>query len=258
MTRQLCEVAANRVVAPEHHVLTLACGLGAGFEPGQFVQLGVEPAYLPRPFSILWADRRHLAVLSKAVGAGTRALFGYAPGQRVWVLGPLGRGFRRDGAADSILIGGGVGVPPIYALAKRLTGDGASPRVIVGARTADQVLLRGEFAALGVEVGVMTDDGSAGGRGTAAALLAKWLRAGGRGHRVYACGPAPMLAAVAAICRQSGAPCQVAVEEHMACGFGACQGCAVATAAGGYALVCRDGPAFDAERLAWPRPPAAA
>ena len=252
MTRQLCEVAANRVVAPEHHVLTLACGLGAGFRPGQFVQLGVEAAYLPRPFSILWADRRQLAVLSRAVGAGTRALFACAPGQRVSVLGPLGRGFRHDGGAGSILAGGGVGVPPIYALAARLAGQGAAPRVIVGARTADQVLLRAEFAALGVEVGVMTDDGSAGSRGTAADLLAEWLRAGGRGRRVYACGPAPMLAAVAAICRRSGAPCQVAVEEHMACGFGACQGCAVATADGGYALVCRDGPAFDAERLAWP------
>ena len=252
MTRQLCRVAANRVVAPEHHVLTLACGLGEGFQPGQFVQLGVEAAYLPRPFSILWADRRRLAVLSRAVGAGTRALFARAPGQRVWVLGPLGCGFRHDGAAGSILVGGGVGVPPIYALAARLAAAGAAPRVIVGARTADQVLLRGEFAALGVSVGVMTDDGSAGGRGTAADLLAEWLDEGGAERRVYACGPAPMLAAVAAICRLRGAPCQVAVEEHMACGFGACQGCAVATAAGGYALVCRDGPAFDAERLAWP------
>ena len=252
MTRQLCRVAANRVVAPEHHVLTLACGLGEGFQPGQFVQLGVEAAYLPRPFSILWADRRRLAVLSRAVGAGTRALFALAPGQRVWVLGPLGSGFRHDGAAGSILVGGGVGVPPIYALAARLAAAGAAPRVIVGARTADQVLLRGEFAALGVAVGVMTDDGSAGGRGTAADLLAEWLGEGGAERRVCACGPAPMLAAVAAICRLRGAPCQVAVEEHMACGFGACQGCAVATAAGGYALVCRDGPAFDAERLAWP------
>ncbi len=258
MTRQLCEVAANRVVAPDHHVLTLSCGLGAGFEPGQFVQLGVEPAYLPRPFSILRADRRHLAVLSKTVGAGTRALFARTPGQRVWVLGPLGRGFRCGGAADSILVGGGVGVPPIYALAERLAGKGAAPRVIAGARTAHHLLLHREFAALGVEVGVMTDDGSAGGRGTAADLLAEWLRAGGGDPRVYACGPAPMLAAVAAICRRSGAPCQVAVEEHMACGFGACQGCAVATAAGGYELVCRDGPAFDAGRLAWQRPPAEA
>ena len=134
MTRQLCEVVANRVVAPEHHVLTLACGVGAGFDPGQFVQLGLEPAYLPRPFSILRADGRRLAVLSKAVGAGTRALFACAPGQRVWVLGPLGRGFRRDPSAPAILVGGGVGLPPIYALAERLAGEGTVPRVIVGAR----------------------------------------------------------------------------------------------------------------------------
>ena len=99
----------------------------------------------------------------------------------------------------------------------------------------------------------MTDDGSAGGRGTAADRLHELLQAGGGECRVYACGPWPMLAAVAELCRRSGTPCQVAVEEHMACGFGACQGCAVATAAGGYDLVCRDGPAFDAERLAWPR-----
>ena len=254
VTRQLCEVVANRVVAPEHHVLTLACGLGAGFEPGQFVQLGLEPAYLPRPFSILRADGRHLAVLSKAVGVGTRALFACAPGQRVWVLGPLGRGFRSDSSASSILVGGGVGLPPIYALAERLSGQGPSPRVIVGARTADQVLLHEELAALGAEVHVMTDDGSAGGRGTAADRLRELLQGDGGRCQVYACGPEPMLAAVADLCRRSGTPCQVAVEEHMACGFGACQGCAVRTAAGGYDLVCRDGPAFDAERLAWPGP----
>ena len=257
MTRQLCEVVANRVVAPEHHVLTLACSLDAGFEPGQFVQLGLDPAYLPRPFSILRADGRRLEVLSKAVGVGTRALFACTPGQRVWVLGPLGCGFRCDhagaaGAAAPILVGGGVGLPPVYALAERLAGEGAVPRVIVGARTSDQVLLREELVALGAEVHVMTDDGSAGGRGTAADRLQNLLQEAGGECRVYACGPEPMLAAVAGICRRSGTPCQVAVEEHMACGFGACQGCAVRTAAGGYDLVCRDGPAFDAERLAWP------
>lgn len=253
MTRQLCGVVSNHVLAPEHHVLTLACDLGAGFEPGQFVQLGLAPAFfLPRPFSILRADKRHLAVLSKAVGVGTRALFACEPGQRVWVLGPLGRGFRRDDTASSILVGGGVGLPPLYALAERVAGEGAVPRVIVGARTADQVLLGEELAELGAEVHVMTDDGSAGGRGTAADRLEELLRASAGECRVYACGPEPMLAAVAGICLRSGTPCQVAVEEHMACGFGACQGCAVATATGGYDLVCRDGPAFDAERLAWP------
>ena len=252
MTRQLCEVVSNQVLAPEHHVLTLACGLGAGFEPGQFVQLGLEPAFLPRPFSILRADGRHLAVLSKVVGVGTRALFACMPGQQVWVLGPLGRGFRRDGAAPSILVGGGVGVPPLYALAERMTREGAVPRVIVGARTAVQVLLVEELAEFGAEVHVMTDDGSAGSRGTAADRLQELLRANAEKCRVYACGPEQMLAAVADLCRRSGTPCQVAVEEHMACGFGACQGCAVRTAAGGYDLVCRDGPAFDAERLAWP------
>ncbi len=252
VTRQLCEVVANRVVAPQHHVLTLACGLGAGFEPGQFVQLGLEPAYLPRPFSILRADGRHLAVLSKAVGLGTRALFACTPGHRAWVLGPLGRGFRSDGSAPAVLVGGGVGLPPLYALAERLAEQGRPARVIVGARTADQVLLHEELTALGAEVHVMTDDGSAGGSGTAADRLRELLRAAGGPCRVYACGPAPMLAAVAGLCRRNGTPCQVAVEEHMACGFGACQGCAVRTAAGGYDLVCRDGPAFDAERLAWP------
>ena len=252
VTRQLCEVIGNRVVAPQHHVLTLACGLGAGFEPGQFVQLGLEPAYLPRPFSILRADGRRLEVLSKAVGLGTRALFACAPGQRVWMLGPLGRGFRFDRSASSILVGGGVGLPPIYALAERLAGEGTAPRVIVGARTADQVLLHEELAALGAAVHVMTDDGSAGGRGTAVDRLRELLRAAGGLCRVYSCGPEPMLAAVADLCRRHRTPCQVAVEEHMACGFGACQGCAVRTAAGGYDLVCRDGPAFDAEHLAWP------
>ena len=252
MTRQRCKVVANRVVAPEHHVLTLASDLGVGFEPGQFVQLGLEPVYLPRPFSILRADGCRLAILSKTVGVGTRALFVCTPGQRVWVLGPQGRGFRRDSEAPSILVGGGVGLPPMYALAERLASEGTVPRVIVGARTAGQILLLEELTELGAEVHVMTNDGSFGDRGTAADRLRELLSLDGDQCQVYACGPGPMLAAVADICRRKGAPCQVAVEEHMACGFGACQGCAVQTAAGGYDLVCRDGPAFDAERLAWP------
>ena len=253
MTRQRCEVVSNRVVAPDHHVLTLACSLGAGFEPGQFVQLGLEPMFLPRPFSILRSDGRHLAVLSKVVGVGTRALFACMPGQQVWVLGPLGRGFRRDDTAPSILVGGGVGLPPLFALAERMSGEGVVPRVVVGARTAEQVLLGEELAALGAEVHVMTDDGSAGGRGTAADRLEELLQASVAQFRVYACGPWPMLAAVTDICRRARTPCQVAVEEHMACGFGACQGCAVRTATDGYDLVCRDGPVFEAERLAWPQ-----
>lgn len=254
MKRQLCSVVDNRVVAPGHHVLTLACDLGDGFVPGQFVQLGVEAAYLPRPFSILRADDRHLEILSKVVGLGTRALLACIPGRRVWVMGPLGHGFHADGAvAASILVGGGVGVPPVYALAAWLADQGDPPPIIVGARTAAQVLLVKDLVALGCEVQVMTDDGSAGDRGTAADRLSAVIDGYAGESRVYACGPHRMLAAVAALCRRRGTPCQVAVEASMACGFGACQGCAVATAAGGYDLVCRDGPAFDAERLAWPQ-----
>lgn len=253
MTRQLCEVVENRVVAPDHHVLTLACDLCDGFEPGQFVQLGVEFPYLPRPFSILSADDRHLAVLSKVVGVGTRTLFMCTPGQRIWVLGPLGRGFSIHGlAATSVLVCGGVGVPPVYALAVRLKETGAAPTVIVGARTGKQVLLHKELVDLGGEIHLMTDDGSAGGRGTVVDRLEDLLHGCGEECCVYACGPHRMLAAVVALCKTRGMPCQVAVEANMACGFGACQGCAVATAAGGYDLVCRDGPTFDAQRLAWP------
>ena len=240
------------MVAPEHHLLTMATNLAAGFDPGQFVQIGFEPAYLPRPFSIMKANGCHLTVLSKAVGLGTRALFSCTPGQKVWVLGPQGRGFCRDSSVPSILGGGGVGLPPVYALAERLVGEGMVPQVIVGARTATQVLLREELIGLGTEVHVMTDDGSVGDRGTTVDRLQELLLSNNDQCRVYACGPSLMLAAVADLCRRNDTLCQVAVEEHMACGFGACQGCAVQTAAGGYDLVCRDGPVFNAQRLAWP------
>ena len=252
MTRKLCKVAKNQVIAPGHHVLTLESSIGNGFDPGQFVQLGIEPTFLPRPFSILSADDCHLSILSKVVGVGTRRLFECTVGQRVWVLGPLGKGFRSYSSPDkAIIVGGGVGIPPVYALAVRLSVAGTVPTIIVGARTSDQLLLTSDLNAIGGKLHVMTDDGSAGGCGTVIDRLKELLHTDSHNCCVYACGPHPMLFAVASLCYSRGASCQVAVEANMACGFSVCQGCAVSNSKGGYDLVCRDGPVFDAGRLSW-------
>jgi NAD(P)H-flavin reductase len=220
-------------------------------EPGQFAMLAAaerwgggedERPYLPRAFSIARRDGVESHFLLEDVGPGTRRLCELRAGEQVWALGPLGRGFAppRDGRRP-ILAGGGAGIAPLAILQDALDAQAIA---LLGFRDRD----RAAGASLLCDARVATDDGSAGHRGPVTDLLAAEL--GHDAHAlVYACGPAPMLEAVRAMCAALAVPAQLALEAPMACGFGACFGCAVARRGGGYLRVCVEGPVIDADEL---------
>jgi NAD(P)H-flavin reductase len=221
-------------------------------EPGQFAMLAAaerwgggedERPYLPRAFSVARARAGEWHFLLEDVGPGTRRLGGLREGERMWVTGPLGRGFSAPpGGTRAILVGGGVGIAPLAILQDRL---GPEATVLLGFRDAERV----PGAALLTGARVASDDGSAGHHGPVTDLLAEELAATDPAL-VYACGPPPMLEAVRELCARTGTPAQLALEAGMACGFGACFGCVVATRDGGYVRLCVDGPVLDAATLA--------
>jgi dihydroorotate dehydrogenase electron transfer subunit len=156
-------------------------------------------------------------------------------------------------AADerAVIVAGGTGIASVYELAVRLAADG-DVVVLLGARSAEDLMAEADFAELNVELRVATEDGSAGTRGLVTRLLEPALE-GGKPARVYACGPTAMMRAVASLAAGRGRPCVVSLENPMACGFGVCLGCAAPRVGGGFSLVCRDGPTFDAATVDWER-----
>lgn len=234
--------------------------VGAAFPrcaPGQFLMLSPGPVpaaprfdpLLPRPMAVFRREGAALEVLYKVTGRGTALLAAARPGERVRAVGPLGRGFPLPEPAErAVLVGGGTGIASLFDLAARAREQGPVT-VLLGARSASELMAVDAFRALGVALELATDDGSAGRRGLVTELLPAAL-AEGRA-RVYACGPTPMMRRAAELAAAAGKPCLASLENRMACGFGVCLGCAVPRASGGYALVCRDGPVFSAEGLRW-------
>jgi len=225
--------------------------------PGQFLEIKVCDNGFPllrRPISIHGVKGSKVKVIYEVVGEGTRILSGRKPGDFLDVIGPLGNGFgytvKRPGASRDILVAGGLGVAPLVFLAEKMKMN--KNLVLIGARNKGQILCRSEFKDLGFKVFVATDDGSAGFNGKVTELLKEILSdaSGERPGNIYACGPQPMLKAVAGISGEEGIPCQLSLERHMACGFGACLGCAVSTKSG-YKRVCKEGPVFAAGELTW-------
>jgi dihydroorotate dehydrogenase electron transfer subunit len=191
-------------------------------------------------------------ILYKVVGRGTALLADALPGQRIDVVGPLGRPFAMPDAGErAVIVAGGTGIASVYELVARLA-EGGDVAVLLGARSADDLMAEADFAELNVELRIATEDGSAGTRGLVTRLLEPALE-GGRPARVYACGPTAMMRAVAALAAGRGRPCVVSLENPMACGFGVCLGCAAPRVGGGFSLVCRDGPTFDAATVDWER-----
>jgi NAD(P)H-flavin reductase len=238
-------------------------GAGAPPRPGQFYMLATasgwgggrdERPFLPRAFSVLRSrpapagDALEHEFLLEDVGPGTARLAELAFAEELWLTGPLGRGFAAPAGADragtALLVGGGVGIAPLAIWQDELLAAGAGVRALLGFRDAAHA----DGAALLADPQVATDDGSVGHRGLVTELLEDALGAGPT--TVYACGPPAMLEAVRRICVARGVPAQLALEAPMACGFGACFGCVVATADGGYKRVCLDGPVFTATELA--------
>jgi NAD(P)H-flavin reductase len=223
-------------------------------DPGQFAMLAAaerwgggedERPYLARAFSVARVHRGEAHYLLEDVGPGTRRLCELHPGDGLWVLGPLGRGFISPHEnRRALLVGGGVGIAPLAILQDTLAAGGIACTVMLGFRDGAHA----EGAALLSDASVATDNGSVGYAGLVTDLLATELQRDGHAV-VYACGPAPMLEAVRAMCAQRDVPAQLALEAGMACGFGACYGCVVPTRGGGYLRVCVDGPVVDAAGL---------
>ena len=240
--------------------------IAEGMSPAQFLMIGIPGAatLLRRPYSVCGLpgtfrrDRPHaLQVLYKIIGQGTGLLASLRPGSPITILGPLGRGFRapeRPGTLP-VFVAGGIGAAPFPALAAALEGD-PRPRMFYGARGAGELPLLDWFREHTSICEVTTEDGSLGHRGRVTDLLRPFLEQNDPASvHIYACGPDPMLRAVAAIALECGAVCDLSLEAHMACGFGVCLGCVVPTrSASGtvdYERVCVEGPVMRAERLAW-------
>jgi dihydroorotate dehydrogenase electron transfer subunit len=238
--------------------LTLHCPqIASSAQPGQFVMvrtgIGKDPL-LRRPFSVHQTSAAgRIQIYFKVVGSGTEILSQVKENQKISVLGPLGRGFRINRNAPAIMVGGGLGIAPLLFLAKennRLKVNCSDDVVILGARVKNELEhLLPDFKQLGLQILIATDDGSLGRSGFVTELLQSVTLP--PSCVVYACGPEPMMAGVAEICRLQEVSCQVSVESVMACGMGACLGCNRQLKDGSYTHVCLNGPVYDAEDLIW-------
>ena len=238
----LYQIIENAMIAPGVYLLDLAGDTSMLRAPGQFCQVRVPGFYLRRPISVCDWDESGMTLIYKAVGQGTDALSRMSAGEELDILNGLGNGYDVDGCGKHpVVIGGGVGVPPLYALTKVLLAKGKSPAVALGFNKAEESFLLEEFEDLGVPVTVATVDGSAGIKGFVTAALPDHY------DGFFACGPLPMLKAVFAACQTPG---QLSLEERMGCGFGACMGCSIQTK-NGPKRVCREGPVFRKEELPW-------
>jgi len=219
--------------------------------PGQFVHVRCgEGLLLRRPISICsWSvDGDLIRMVFEARGEGTAWLAQRQVGEELDVLGPLGHGFQMEPQGRYLLVGGGIGVPPMLGCAKH---TGEHNTAILGFRSKDNAMLVEEFASCCESVRVATDDGSMGHHGFVDALVREELERNPGYTAVLACGPKPMLCSVAKVAESFGVPCQVSMEERMGCGVGACLVCACKSADGHQKHVCKDGPVFDSKEVAW-------
>ena len=269
-----CEIIAQSEVAPGV-IRTLLKGreIANEAQPGQFVNVQVAKTTDPllrRPFSVhaTYPSEGVFSLLYVLVGRGTALLNKIQPGEKISVVGPLGRPFDLGNSPDAehIVVAGGCGAAPLHFLCDALCAKWGCETItlLAGAQSKDAVLCETEFRTHGVEVGISTDDGSYGYAGLVTDLLQEQLkqRDPNKEVRVYSCGPHPMMKAVANICREAGVgSCQVSLENNMACGVGVCMGCVqrLKGAAPGdesgrdwhYERVCKDGPVFNAEDIIW-------
>lgn len=223
-------------------VMMLAGDTSAITAPGQFVNIALPGKFLRRPISICDWDTDTLTIVYRQVGSGTFDLTRLCSGDCVDLLVGLGNGFDVDADCTApLLVGGGVGLPPMLGLARHFVEKGVKPVVVGGFNSKDDVILKGRFANLGVDLLVSTMDGSEGVKGTVMEII-KGLEF----DRFYACGPKPMLKALSELSQ----PGEVSVEERMGCGFGVCMGCACKTTSG-MKRVCKEGPVFDKEAIIW-------
>lgn len=249
------QVLSVQNITPEVFVLRLFCpDIARNAKPGQFVHVkcGDDREYiLRRPFSIhrVTSDSA-FELLIRKVGKGTRYLSSVAPQSQLDMIGPLGNGFDiPQDVRKAVIVAGGLGVAPTMFLAHELTARQVRIYTVLGAQTRDELLYYMDFKRMGRDVHVATDDSTQGHGGFASELVPRVIEDCSP-DVIYACGPHPMLAAVAEFAREYSVSCQVSLEGYMACGIGACLSCACETS-GGPARVCLEGPVFDASTVVW-------
>ncbi len=242
MKQSLFEILENTRLVPGVYRMRLGGDTSAITAPGQFVNIRLDGLYLRRPISVCDVQDGVLTVIYKVVGKGTRAM-SEMTGGRLDILTGLGNGYDLSLAGEKpVLLGGGVGVPPMYLLARRLIDQGTVPSVILGFNKQEEIFYEGEFKALGCPVYVTTVDGSYGIKGFVTDALKELEYT-----HFFTCGPEPMLKAVYQASTTSG---QMSFEERMGCGFGACMGCSCKTLTG-YKRICKDGPVMRKEEILW-------
>lgn len=247
----LCKIVEKKRLTSDIYDFTVAAGKFAQMaKPGQFAHIYVPGKTLRRPISICEINRttETLRFVFQIRGEGTEQLAYMQPGDTLDILAPLGSGFELgDTSRKAVFVGGGIGVPPLLEAAK-VFGENAT--VLVGFRNQQSAILLADFARNGNRVFLATDDGSAGYHGLVTDCMWNF-----EFDVVFACGPLPMLKAVSRVAQERGVPCQVSLEERMACGIGACLGCAVKLRRENgeeyYGHVCKDGPVFDYQKVVW-------
>ncbi len=244
MTKGIYNILYNKKIAGDIYEMRLLGDTRALTRPGQFINIEVRGLYLRRPISVCDYDKNGINIIYKVVGKGTEYLASLSPREKLDALVGLGNGYdTAPSGAAPLLIGGGVGVPPLFGLAKKLVGEGKSVKAVLGYNCAAEIFYENEFAALGVKTTLTTADGSKGVKGFVTDALGNV----GSYTYFYTCGPEPMLKAVAASCSTEG---QLSFEERMGCGFGACMGCSCETKYGSK-RICRDGPVLVKEEVIW-------
>lgn len=253
--QQQCAILDKKSLGADTYWITLEAGdmvRRTVLAPGQFIHIKCGDQFLRRPISVCSCRKNEpedsVSIVFQVRGAGTRWLAERQVGERLDVLGLLGNGFQMVPGGRYLLAGGGIGVPPLYGCAQYA---GGRAQAVLGFRAQAQVIMDDIFRGVCEGVSLCTDDGSAGAKGFVHETVEKILDKDKNFTAILACGPLLMLKSVAAVAARYGIPCQVSLEERMACGVGACLGCAVRMKNGEMKHVCKNGPVFDAQEVEW-------
>ena len=241
MKQVIFEIRSNEALTREVYRMVLTGDTSAVTAPGQFVEIALPGKFLRRPISVCDWTENSLTLIYKVVGQGTEQMASLPGGTKLDILTGLGNGYDLTRSGDNpVLVGGGVGVPPLYALCKALLLQGKKPSVVLGFNKESEIFLFDEFRALGVPTFIATADGSVGTKGFVTDVLNTLDYS-----YFYSCGPMPMFRSMEQVAKTSG---QYSFEERMGCGFGACMGCSIQTKSGAK-RVCKDGPVFIREEV---------
>ena len=243
MKQGIFRITSNKKIARDIFKMTLAGDTSAITAPGQFVNIKLDGFFLRRPISVCDCVGENLTLIYKTVGRGTERMSRMAAGENLDLLTGLGNGYdTKISGGSPLLVGGGVGVPPMYMLCKKLISEGKNVTVVLGFNSKDDVFYEDEFRALGADVHIATADGTYGTKGFVTDVIKDMQYT-----FFYTCGPEPMFRAMHKIMKTPG---QYSFEERMGCGFGACMGCSCKTLTGNK-RICKEGPVMESEEIIW-------